>query len=420
MALTDNLWRFRLSLQLAFLALVACVISFTLYTMAQNSLRTANARRYDSMQLAHELRQSSDDLTRMVRTYIVTGDGRYRDHYEEVAAIRDGRSPRPRDYENVYWDLVLDERRPSPMGAAEPLLKRMADAGFTREELNRLESAKAKSDRLIEIERRAISLVDAGRDLPEEIFQRNRLEALDLLHDAAYHRAKADIMRPIADAIHMVNERTANSVIALEGRIRLLLWLFVLASALLVGTLWMIRHSLRLVLGGSVQRLSEAVVNAVESATTETPPPHIEDADTIIGKLVEVQQHTVRAERQRLESERALSESERRFRSMADEMLEGICVVQDALIRFVNPKMSEILECVDTDLIDRPFIQVVHPDDRAELMQRYRNRGPDSDLDPSSEFHVNTGSGALRKIMTRAANFEWAGRPATLYFVHAA
>ena len=42
----------------------------------------------------------------MVRTYVVTGDP-YKQHYQEILDIRDGRKPRPAAYPYVYWDLVL-------------------------------------------------------------------------------------------------------------------------------------------------------------------------------------------------------------------------------------------------------------------------------------------------------------------------
>jgi hypothetical protein len=43
-----------------------------------NSLVNSFSRRYSSYLLADELRQSSDDLTRMARTYVLTGDPVYR------------------------------------------------------------------------------------------------------------------------------------------------------------------------------------------------------------------------------------------------------------------------------------------------------------------------------------------------------
>ena len=44
----------------------------------QTKVENAQTRRYESYQLADELRQSSDDLTRFARTYAATGDERLR------------------------------------------------------------------------------------------------------------------------------------------------------------------------------------------------------------------------------------------------------------------------------------------------------------------------------------------------------
>jgi hypothetical protein len=39
----------------------------------QRSVNQAQANRYESLKLAYELRASSDELTRLARTYVVTG-----------------------------------------------------------------------------------------------------------------------------------------------------------------------------------------------------------------------------------------------------------------------------------------------------------------------------------------------------------
>ncbi len=52
--------------------------------------------RYQSYQAADELRQSSDDLTRLGRTYVVTGDEKYEKMYMDILDIRNGKKPRPR------------------------------------------------------------------------------------------------------------------------------------------------------------------------------------------------------------------------------------------------------------------------------------------------------------------------------------
>ena len=89
-----------------------------LVSLAQQSESESAERRFDSYLVADELRQSSDDLTRMARTYVVTGDERYRDMYHQILAIRDGQAPRPEGYERVYWDYVAASGEgPRPPGA---------------------------------------------------------------------------------------------------------------------------------------------------------------------------------------------------------------------------------------------------------------------------------------------------------------
>ena len=45
--------------------------------------------------LADELLQSSDDLTRMARSYVITGDIKYKRYFGEIYDIREGKQPRP-------------------------------------------------------------------------------------------------------------------------------------------------------------------------------------------------------------------------------------------------------------------------------------------------------------------------------------
>ncbi len=78
----------------------------------------AEHRRYESFILADELRQSSDDLTKMAGLYVSTGEQKYLVHFDEIKGIRSGLEPRPQDYSLVYWDIVIGENgaRPTPDG----------------------------------------------------------------------------------------------------------------------------------------------------------------------------------------------------------------------------------------------------------------------------------------------------------------
>ena len=88
--------------------LVAALIVVTTLQL-RGSQRQADAenRRTESFLLADSMRQSSNELTNMVRLYVSTGDPRYRGYYDEILAIRSGTAPRPRGYDSSFWDRVL-------------------------------------------------------------------------------------------------------------------------------------------------------------------------------------------------------------------------------------------------------------------------------------------------------------------------
>ncbi len=88
--------------------------------------------RYQSYQAADELRQSSDDLTRLGRTYVLTGDDKYEKMYMDVLHIRNGDKPRPQNYHTIYWDMVLEYgQQPKPNGDRIALQKMMQELRST-------------------------------------------------------------------------------------------------------------------------------------------------------------------------------------------------------------------------------------------------------------------------------------------------
>lgn len=172
-------------------------------------------RQYESYILADQLRQSSDDLTRMARTYAVTGDPRYEQYYGQILAIRDGNIARPADYDRIYWDLILDPGdMPVATGEAVSLQTLMKHASFTDDEFEKLTEAQNNSDRLVALELRAMAAVkglfadDSGQ---YTVQGEPDLElATFLLHSPEYHAAKLHIMEPIGEFFGLVEARTEN------------------------------------------------------------------------------------------------------------------------------------------------------------------------------------------------------------------
>src|SRR5262245_51909688 len=213
--------------------LVICVAVFILITgslyvvsvavRTQSDIAAAEASRHHSVKLADLLRQTSDDLTRMARLYVVTGEKRYKAYFDRILAIREGTAPRPVDYDNIYWDfLVAWGKPPRPDGRAVPLEQLMREAHFTDDELALLREAKDRSDRLVALESQAMHAVE-GRFLDERkqftiVGPPNMDLARRLLHGQEYHRAKAEIMAPIQDFFTRVESRTRAEVIQQRRR----------------------------------------------------------------------------------------------------------------------------------------------------------------------------------------------------------
>ena len=194
---------------LSVVMLTVFLSTFILHYLADTRIENAQERRHIALLLADELRQTSDDLTRMARTYVVTANPIYKEHYREIVDIRNGKRPRPRDSANVYWDLVMtDDRRPRGMTAALPLLDLMRQNGFSKEEISILKRAKSASDRLTKTEYDAMSLV-----APNETHRSPRRQrATMMLHDETYHEAKASVMGPIAEFNRLTDARTRRAV----------------------------------------------------------------------------------------------------------------------------------------------------------------------------------------------------------------
>ncbi|KHT52788.1 methyl-accepting chemotaxis protein [Vibrio sinaloensis] len=171
--------------------------------------------RYQSYQAADELRQSSDDLTRLGRTYVLTGDETYEKMYMDILAIRNGDKPRPQNYHTIYWDLVLNYgEKPKPDGKRVSLQAMMEDLGFTDKEFRLLKEAQGNSDALVNMEVKAMNAVkglypDASGNYTKR-GEPDLAMAAQLLHSKQYHQEKAKIMAPIDEFFTALEARTSS------------------------------------------------------------------------------------------------------------------------------------------------------------------------------------------------------------------
>ncbi|MGZ4969175.1 MAG: GAF domain-containing protein, partial [Methylobacter sp.] len=301
MAPPNNLYRFSRSLWLTLGMFVGFAVLFVVYVRSEKQIDRANEQRFQSYLLADELRQSSDDLTRMVRSYVSTGKPIYKQHYQEILDIRDGKIARPVDYQNIYWDLVLaDDQRPRPdSGQKIAILEMMRQAGFTKEEFAKLAKAKANSDELSNVEFAAMKLIESTA-APTDA---NRIKASQILLDEDYLQAKADIMRPISEFYQLMNQRTLAAVHIAENTAVLLRIAFISSGLLLLLMLWRAYRTLHAILGSSVDELYERIICLGQGNFASAIPVAQGMENSVLGWLSETQINLARNDAQRQEAE---------------------------------------------------------------------------------------------------------------------
>jgi signal transduction histidine kinase/DNA-binding response OmpR family regulator len=335
---------------------VVAGITFGIYAYLEKQVDHANDLRLQSFLLADGLRQSSDDLTRMVRTYVVTGDTIYKQHYQEILDIRDGRKPRPVAYNDIYWDLVLsDDQRPRPSGQAVPLLELMRQADFSESEFARLAQAKANSDLLTRTEFAAMALIESTTPTTEA----NRLKATRMLNDESYHQAKYGIMHPISEFYQMVEQRTLKAVRAAEKWVTLVRVMFIAFGLLLAYTLWRAYWTLLATLGCSVDELQGRIARLGRGDFSSGIPVAPGMESSVLGWLSATQINLAQIDAERKQAEKRIVYSESLFRGLFENMSSGVAVYaavddgEDFIFRDFN-RAAELLENLKReDVIDK-------------------------------------------------------------------
>jgi len=187
------------------------------YQKATLKLENAYQMQYNSLLLVQELRQSSDDLTRMARTYVITGNPMFEKQFNTVLDIRNGVSPRPVRYKGIFWDFyTLDDKKLILEGEKVSLRELMKRANFSKEELTLLIESQKESDALTSLELIAMNAVKGiFKDEKGQFTIKDKPDfklARELMHSDEYHEAKIRIMQPLDKFYKALELRTKKAV----------------------------------------------------------------------------------------------------------------------------------------------------------------------------------------------------------------
>ena len=142
-------------------------------------------------------------------------------------------------------------------------------------------------------------------------------------------------------------------------------------------------------------------------ASAGTTASHLREVRRRLGAtLDDLRQRSVEQE-QALDKLRA---SEDRYRRLLERIQDGVVIIQEARIAYANTHLTAMLGEAPESLLDRPFVDLVPSEDRAELLDRYLRWETNQDVPGLLEARLRTASGAALTVSVRAGSVEFEGR----------
>jgi PAS domain S-box-containing protein len=120
---------------------------------------------------------------------------------------------------------------------------------------------------------------------------------------------------------------------------------------------------------------------------------------------------------QRKQAEKAVLDSEKKYRLVVDNANEGIVITQDGLLKFVNPQVKEFTGFSENNLKAGSFLDYIHPDDREMVIEHHRKRLAGEEVPRIYSLRMIDKEGNVKWIQNNGVMIEWEGRPATLNFL---
>jgi len=119
---------------------------------------------------------------------------------------------------------------------------------------------------------------------------------------------------------------------------------------------------------------------------------------------------------ERKQAEEAIRQSEERYRQLAENAGEAIFVVQDGVIKFINPKGTELSGYSVQELVSMPFVQLIHPNDTDMVADRYARRLKGEAIPQTYDFRIVRKDGNIMWTELNAVPISWDNRAAVLCF----
>ncbi len=119
----------------------------------------------------------------------------------------------------------------------------------------------------------------------------------------------------------------------------------------------------------------------------------------------------------RNQAEEALRESEEKYRNLVERANDGIAIVQDNLLKYLNPRLAEIGGYTADEAIDTPFTDYVYPDELPKVVDYYNRRMAGDETVSTYETALRHRDGSKIDVEFNTGVITYQEKPAALAII---
>jgi|GEM_PF-989662 len=117
------------------------------------------------------------------------------------------------------------------------------------------------------------------------------------------------------------------------------------------------------------------------------------------------------------ENRQELEDSETKHRTLIEIATDGIVIIQDGAIRFVNPSTEKLSGYSFEEMRGHPFLNIIAPEERGRMAEMYQRRMDGEEVSDTYETIGMNRNGVRVPIEVKVALFSYEGQPALLAMV---
>ena len=117
------------------------------------------------------------------------------------------------------------------------------------------------------------------------------------------------------------------------------------------------------------------------------------------------------------QDEEKLKASEDKYSTLVEKGNDGIIIIQDFVLKFVNSRMIELTGLTKEEVIGKPFYDYVSPEYKEMLTERVKKRLKGEEVPRRYEIDILSKDGSTIPVEINASLIEYEGRPADMAIV---